>query len=117
MTHLYLHQELNGLPVAGTELSAALDAQVRLLHADDKLPWNVAGRQTCIRPGISAADAVRHAAQHPNLSIPDTLVSTNIANDTRRLATFADPGVSRDPIPTQLAYVLTDHGTLLRAQD
>lgn len=109
-THLYLQQEVNGLPVYQSDIQAhvARDGSIIALHnrfvstADGVPPAN---------PKLTAGQCLHRAAQE--LLLPSPMVPQDLdggASETE--AHFSDPVISLDPIPAKLIYFPLENGSL-----
>ena len=110
VTHLYLQQEANGLPIYHGDIQAhvAADGSIIALHnrfvgARDAAPVAV--------PQRSAGECLQMAAialQLPAPAILEDLSHGAISTQAR----FSDPNISLDPIPAKLLYFPLEDGTL-----
>lgn len=111
-THVYLRQQIDGIDVFGAEVSLSIDGQGRLRSVGERLVRGLRGRLTNRTPSLTAEEAVRAAAEHLGIETTETPQRQSQAGGPAQAAVFSAPGVSRDPIPAKLAYVLEESGVL-----
>lgn len=110
VTHLYLQQEANGLPIYLGDIQAhvAADGSIIALHnrfvgAQDAAPAAV--------PQRSASECLQMAATALQLPAPAILQDLSLGAIPTE-ARFAEPSISLDPIPAKLLYFPLEDGTL-----
>jgi extracellular elastinolytic metalloproteinase len=117
IAHVYLQQQVNGLPVVNADFTVGIASNDQVISAgggfvtglqgklgDTGTPW----------PGMIAADAVRAAAADLGLTLSaePAYVDAFMGPVGRPLTSFtiSAPGVSLDPIPAELVYAPTPDG-------
>lgn len=111
LTHLYLQQEINGLPVYQADIQAhvARDGSIVALH-NHFASTAVAPAPSAV-PILTAAEAVTWAARNLALPVPPAPRDLTGSRDPKQ-ARFLEPAVSLDPIPAKLLYHPLDDGGL-----
>jgi extracellular elastinolytic metalloproteinase len=119
VTHIYLRQQVNGLPVVNANLSVHLTADNQLISVAggfiDGLAAAVGTKKVpgAAKPGRSAVQAVKDAAQHFGLKLPTgPKVLQSLAGVARQTKLKA-AGASLDDVPATLHYVATPTGLKL----
>jgi hypothetical protein len=111
-THLYLRQQIDGIDVFGGEVSISVDAQGRMRTVGDRLIRGLRGRVTNRVPALTAGEAVLAAAAHLGIEPAAAPQRQLEEGGAARAVVLSAPGLSRDPIPAKLAYVLESTGAL-----
>lgn len=118
MTHIYLRQQLNGLPVVNANASIHVAADGRVLTASAAFVPGLSGLENtsamAIRPDLTAAEALEQAAG--DLGLPSSAVAITVpaaADDLFQTTTLTSGPLSLDPIPAKLEYVATATGVEL----
>jgi extracellular elastinolytic metalloproteinase len=126
VTHIYLQQQFNGLPVLNANLTVNLLSDGSILsiaggfvpHIDKFAAKNESAANTV--PLLSASLAARvagvQAALSTSVSSPRLSV-TSMTTSGDRLTTLDSPALSLDPIPSRLVYVPDDDGGVQLAWD
>jgi hypothetical protein len=115
ITHIYLQQRFNDLPVEGAGASVHVDRSGRVIAAAANFARSVPYPVVISAPStdIGAEEAVSAYAAGAGLSYDGMLdVISNPVGHSQRSA-FADSDLSPDPIPAELHYVPTPHGLQL----
>jgi extracellular elastinolytic metalloproteinase len=108
LTHLYLRQRIDGIPVEGAEISMAVDAQGRLVSLGDRLERGLHRRVATRQAALSAADAALAASLHLGLEPNVPLTAREASGGPAGAFLFPAAGVSRDDIPVKRVYVVED---------
>lgn len=116
-THLYLRQQVEGIDVAGAEVSVSIDAQGRVRTVGDRLVRGVRERLTNRAPLLTPSDAVADAARHLGLGPAAAPVVRSAGRGPARNTVLSAPALSRDPIPAHLIYVPDENGALRLSWD
>ena len=114
-THLYMRQQIHGIPVEGTDRVAAVDRRGRLLSQHGRPAWAVASKPVLTRrPGLSASAATQWAALGLGLNgSADIQVLKRHQGATQATDLSADD-LSQDDIPAKLAYLISEEDRLQR---
>ena len=111
VTHVYLRQSFNGLPVVGAEMGVHLAADNRVISVTSSFIAGLGDKQTGKAPAtkLAAKSALPLAASalHLNTSKGTTVVTAGDGT------TITDPKLSLDPIPAQARYYATADGVRL----
>ncbi len=101
VTHVYIRQEYDGIPVSNGLANFAIKDQ-KVVHMGNRL---ISGMQDKVRSGsptLQPEDAIRFAASHLQLGEPGSLRLLETLSP--RQFVYSDGSISRDPIPVQLMY-------------
>jgi hypothetical protein len=114
ITHIYLQQTFNGLPVMDAMASINLMPDGRVITASANFVRGLSYPATITTPipNISADVAVSTVAAGALLPVGNSLQVTSVSNDLDKRTVFADPAISSDPIPAKLAYIPSPGGGL-----
>jgi extracellular elastinolytic metalloproteinase len=113
-THLYLRQQVEGIDVLGGNVSLSIDAKGRVRSVGDRLIRGLRGRLSNRAPLLTAEQALREAAEQLGLqSTPPPQVESEEGGPSSAIV-FSGSGLSRDPIPGHLVYVMGEKGGKLR---
>ncbi|WP_428938380.1 M36 family metallopeptidase [Fontivita pretiosa] len=119
LTHIYLRQEFNNLPVLNADMVVNVMRDGRILSVAGGFVPGLAQRElardvaTVVSPKLEAARAVTIAAQQLGLrsaAAPAKLRLLSRATGPDRLTTFAASDLSLDPVPARLVYVPLKRG-------
>ena len=113
VTHVYVQQWVHGLPVRGAVANLALRGG-RVVAFGDRLQRHLVGRAQQGVPGLSAGEALGHAARQLDL-VPEGV--RELAAPSHRQRILSPSGISRDPITADLVYVPDAEGRLRMAWD
>ncbi|MEM9292247.1 MAG: M36 family metallopeptidase [Acidobacteriota bacterium] len=103
-THLYLRQQLNGIPVHNAILNFNIDRDGRLVSVGNRFVADLNSRVSTITPSLSAAEAVDSLARHLGLQRSGSLAPTEVAGGPRAEAVFPGGALSQDDIPVGLVW-------------
>ncbi len=120
MTHIYLQQQLNGIPIVNARINVNVAADGRIL--------NVGGGYV---PGLDASKATRQPALTPvetlqrtigglglqSATAPALVATVARSADEMQITTLVNQDLSLDPIPAKLQYVATGDGVVELAWD
>ncbi|MDX9751419.1 MAG: hypothetical protein RBT71_10100, partial [Flavobacteriales bacterium] len=112
VTYLYIRQRAHGLPVEGAVANFAV-RHGQVVHAGHRLQADVHARAPMPAPGLSAEQALRHAAA--GLELEPGRVDVVERRTDRDLVLAA--GISRDPVPARLIHQVTADGRIALAWD
>ena len=107
-SYVYLRQQLHGLPVHGGELAGAVDARGHVTTLGDHLVRALDARCETTAPVLGARAALLAAAAHLDLDAGAIVEHGTPAPAPTHRAHFDAPGLSRERVPVELAYVRTD---------
>lgn len=114
MTHIYLQQQLNGLPVAGATMTVNLTNDGKILSLAGGFVANAsAAAPTFALPKLGNIAALNIAAQQLGLAQVGSVRSLARTQGLGQLTSLSAPTLSLDPIPMQLEYVPTATGVEL----
>jgi hypothetical protein len=116
-THLYLRQQVDDIDVVGGDITLSVDSRGRLRSVGDRLIRGLRGRLTNRVPLLTAGEALLHAAEYLGIEPTQTLAIEASDGGPTHSVVFAPSGMSRDPIPAQLVYLLQESGVLRLAWD
>jgi extracellular elastinolytic metalloproteinase len=119
LTHIYLQQQFNGLPVLNANLTVNVLSDGSILsiaggfvpHLKDFAAKNPAAASHV--PLLSASLAARVAGMQVGLSASVSTPGLSVASSRTsvdRLTTISSPALSQDPIPARLVYVPDERG-------
>jgi Zn-dependent metalloprotease len=118
ITHLYLRQRYNGLQVLGTDLSASVSRDGRIIMVGGAFLGGLGGKPApAPAPRSSQVHAVNQAASKLGLGskqMPEVLSKRTGGN---RRAVLRNTDLSQDEIPVFLQYVATPGGGVQLAWD
>jgi hypothetical protein len=114
VTHVYVRQQHEGLPVFNAVGGVHLLPSGEVLSMDARFVRDLARKAPSANPSLAADGAIRSAARALDLG-GDATMTLEVEQDGERIALFDGGLVSRDPIPTELGYWLRDDGTVALA--
>jgi extracellular elastinolytic metalloproteinase len=113
LTHVYIRQEVNGLPVYNAVANFAV-REGAVVHHGDRLQRGLSARAPSPVPALGAVEALRRAALELGLPVE----AVRVLETTSATELLLSPsGVSHDPIPARLLYQPTEDGELRLAWD
>jgi hypothetical protein len=112
VTHIYFNQEYSGIPVWNGLININVARDGSIINLGNRFTGDLASRVSAAAPVLSPDNAITRAAAHLGLEPDDLRLLTNQGGATAE-ATFSEAGISRDPISTQLRYLVTDNGVRL----
>ena len=104
VTHIYLQQHHNGIPVYNAILNSNVTHDGRIINIGNRFVGNLAGAAGESSPAISQEAAVAAAASHVDLSISEVLTIEEVVGGSTQAVVLSNGGVSQNAIPVQLAY-------------
>ncbi|MCR5888313.1 M36 family metallopeptidase [Hymenobacter sp. J193] len=107
LTHVYLRQQHQGLPVLGTEMGLHFDVQGNLLTRTGRFVADLAHKAPTATASLSGIEATLAAAQNLHLT-PATLKAVSTAQSRSARLTLRDEALSKEAIPVALMYSLGD---------
>ena len=118
MTHIYLRQELNGLPIVNANINVNVTADGRVLNVSGGfvpgLSTTGKASATALSTKLTASQALEQTAKSLGLaSDAVSVAATSAASGVARSTTFTNSALSLDPISAQLQYVATADGVEL----
>ncbi|MDY7094422.1 MAG: M36 family metallopeptidase [Acidobacteriota bacterium] len=112
VTHIYLQQRLDGIPVYNGLLNVSIDNQGRIFFIGDRWVRDLAGSVVDRAPSLDAVDAIHRSANHLGLRVSDALVPLGGTGGPVQNSIFSEGGLSQDEIPVELVYQPLDDGTV-----
>ena len=103
VTHVYLQQQLHGIPVEGAVLNLALTAEGRVAHVGNRFLPELALSTGSPEPTISPRHAVDRAVADLGLPAADFALLTS-KPDARRHTVLSGGGISANDIPASLVW-------------
>lgn len=110
VTHVYLQQEHQNVPVYNALISVAVLSDGTVAHVSNRLLSGLADRIASAAPGMSAIGAAQAAAQHLGLNPSGLLRILEQEPGARRRATISPAGIASDPIKAELIFQPTEGG-------
>lgn len=104
ITHLYLQQQYDGIPVHNALINVNVDRQGRILFLGNRFVSDLASHIEGTSAGLDAVDAIHRSAQHLGLRVSDALTPVGGSAGPTQQTLFTEGGVSLDEIPTELTY-------------
>lgn len=112
-THLYMRQQIHGIPVEGTDRVAAVDRRGRLLSQHGRPAWAVASKPVLTRrPGLSASAATQWAALGLGLNGSADIQVLKRHQGATQATDLSANDLSPDDIPAKLAYLISEEDSL-----
>jgi len=109
VTHIYLEQTFNGLPVADANISVNVMTDGRILTAGANFVPGLSQALQTIAPEITPQDAVSLFASAAGISA-DSINITSPPSGPKQRTLISAPSISVDPIPVELHYVPSPGG-------
>ena len=113
LTHTYLLQRVNGVPVFGATGDVHTDRSGKVVSSYQGFVPGAAATAPSAKPSLSAADGVAAAAAALGLSRPVGLQVTDDVVNNQGIIMFNKGGISEFDIPVQLMYARTATGLVL----
>lgn len=104
VTHIYLQQELDGVPVFNGIFNLNIDRQGRVLVVGNRFAADLAGTANTRTPTLAASRAVEAAAAFNNLMFTEALVQKSALTSGTRKTVFNGAGVALGNITAELVY-------------
>lgn len=114
VTHIYLRQSLNGLPVDGSNLNVNIAGDGSVINVGGGFSPSIGAipnGQDPVAPMLTAWDALSAASRALDLPGASTATLVSPAAGDRLRTVYSAPGMSLDAIPVQLQYVRTNDGS------
>lgn len=108
VTHVYLKQEVNGIPVFNGDLNINVDKNGRILNMGESF-FRGQTLDVITKPTITALEALRAFADFLGL---DASAARTVRNFNATHARLADATLALSEIPANLVYVYTEEGDL-----
>ena len=105
MTHTYLQQEFNGLPVLNTAASVSVDKQGRVLTASSRFVTSTTAERGVRGVALSAADALRAIAGDLGIALTHGVKLLKQSKATDRVSLLSAPDYQGATISANLSYV------------
>ncbi|WP_187632003.1 M36 family metallopeptidase [Hymenobacter lutimineralis] len=109
ISHVYLRQQHQGLPVFGTEMGLHFDRQGALLTQTGRFVADLARKAPEAAAALSGTEATLAAARKLKLT-PASLRPTSTAQSRTNKLTLTDDALSTEEIPVELAYLAAEDG-------
>ncbi len=117
VTHMYLRQRVNGIPVFNGVININVAGDGRIINVGNSFVPNLAKAVNASKPQISAIDAVKNAAQSLDLPVTEAIrLQENKGGPTNEVM-LSGGGVSLDSIPAKLMYEPLGSGNVRLAWD
>jgi len=110
LTHIYLSQRLQGIPIDGAGLGIHYRPSGDFLHISDRFYKNTAGKYNSRIPIISAAEAVVSAASFLNLDLSGQPSVLQLLPGATQTTLLGKAGISLENIKASLVYQAVDNG-------
>jgi len=105
VTHIYLNQTYNTLPIAGSQISVNVMDDGRLLNAHSTFLPNLDTPTSDPQPTISALEALDALADNYGWGYREQPVIVSAQNDTAQTTELSGAGLSADNITAALQYM------------
>ncbi|WP_223749479.1 MULTISPECIES: M36 family metallopeptidase [unclassified Myxococcus] len=105
ITHLYLRQTHEGLPLYNGQLQINVDSQGRVLSVHSDFLPSLARSVASIQPRLGAAAAVTGAARHLGLKLATAPRALEKQDGPRQRTRVEQSGLSTEPIDAELALL------------
>lgn len=112
VTHIYFNQRHAGIPVWNGLINVNVARDGSIINLGNRFAADLAGQINATTPSLAPEAAVASAAAHLGMELGELTLLTNKGGTVAR-STFSKAGISRDPIPVQLKYLITDEGVRL----
>jgi len=110
ITHVYLQQEHNGIPVFHGVANGSVTSDGRLIMLGNHLVRDLAGSVNTTTPTINQAQAIFFAAQSMGIQITQPLGLIDNTGGPTQAQTYISAEVSRGEIPVALRYLPIQNG-------
>ena len=115
VTHVYLRQRINGIEVWKGNLNANILPDGSILTLNSAFVPHVDRALYAGQPALTAAEALNTAAQELNWPLSEYFTSEQNFGGANQSQILSNGGISRNPIPTKLVYVMGENGELILA--
>lgn len=106
VTHLYLRQTLNDLPIADADISVNLTREGEIINVGSRFLANIAeAAAVSTTPELSASEAAQAAAEAYGLKLTAPAQRITEYDGLSRATTLVAPGLSLDDVTARLQYV------------
>ena len=112
VTHIYFNQRHAGIPLWNGLININVASDGTIINMGNEFVSDLAGQINTTAPALSPETAIERAASHLGVTPQGLSLLTNKGGRVAA-TTFTKAGISRDPIPAQLKYVVTDDGVRL----
>lgn len=112
VTHIYFNQRHAGIPVWNGLININVARDGSIINLGNRFVSDLAGQVNSTAPSLAPEVAITSAAAHLGL-VPQDLALLANKGGSSASALFSKAGISRDPIPAQLKYLVTDDGVQL----
>jgi uncharacterized repeat protein (TIGR01451 family) len=113
VTHIYLRQQLNGIPVHNALLNINIAGDGSVINLGNRLVADLANSVVASEAAISPVQAVQAVAGELGLSTTGPLQILEVVGGPTEKVVLDKAGISHDAIPVQLMYQPTDAGVNL----
>ncbi|MEP0546615.1 MAG: M36 family metallopeptidase [Rhodothermales bacterium] len=114
-THVYLRQQVGGIPVVGGEFTVALDREGRAVHAAGRGAVLASQQGLAASPSLSASEAANALALDAGLAPPEAFRTLRSEGGRASVVTLSEAGVAQQPVTAKLVYYLQTSGALALA--
>jgi len=115
VTHVYLRQGVDGIPVVGGEFTVALDREGEVFHAAGRGAALAAQRDLAAAPSVTAMAATDALARDAGLELDESFRVLSQDGGRAPSLTLSRAGVAREPVQAALVYHLDASGALALA--
>ncbi len=105
LINYYLKQTYSGIPVDKGRANIHLAATGEIVHSNVRFIANLKQKANLTQPVLTAEEAVKKAAQHLSIQVPNTLTVQEQASTPDQKTTFANRDLALEPITASLTYV------------
>ncbi|MFZ0544171.1 MAG: M36 family metallopeptidase, partial [Candidatus Promineifilaceae bacterium] len=117
VTHVYLQQQFNGIPVFNAILNSNVTSDGRIINVGNRFVADLENKVVDSNPGLSPQAAVAAAASSVGLSVSQPLLVEEVIGGPTQAVVLSNGGISLESIPVKLAYQPTDNGQVKLAWD
>jgi extracellular elastinolytic metalloproteinase len=110
VTHLYLRQLHQGIPVYNGQLHVNVTKDGQILSVNNAFLPGLASSVSAVGPELSASQAVAFAAQHLGIGLAGEPKALSAPEGARQTTRIANTGLSLSPITAQLSWLPVRRG-------
>lgn len=104
VSHVYLQQQLAGIPVLGAILNVNIAADGRVVSLGNRFMPGLGNSANEATPSITALQAANAAVAHLDLGVQPAFAARSAKPDGRRHTILNDGGISAGDVPVQLIW-------------
>jgi uncharacterized repeat protein (TIGR01451 family) len=113
VTHIYLQQQLNGIPVYNAVININIAADGSVINLGSRFVSDAANSVAGNEANVSASEAVEAVAAELGLSLTAAPQVIEVVGGATDKVILDGAGISQDAIPVELRYTPTDGGVYL----